>query len=198
MMRALSLPILLAFTAPALAGSSSVYTDFDLSKCQQVSPETSGDDGESSGVFECQGHGKYVVTFMEGDLRSFVTFGIESDDTCARTQTFGGFNSIAGKKIEWRVHDVKPVAAIQRWSVSYDPEDSVKQREWLVVTRIEDDNACHMAYVEAAYPNANAVAQNLVDALAPNFSCSTSKPVFVARIGTETEGIAANGGCPAN
>lgn len=193
-MRPLVLPLLLALATPAAAANTSTYTDFKLDACQRVTPETSGEDGESSGVFECKGYGQYVVTFAEGDLRSFVSFGTESADHCSFRQTFSGFNSV-GQKIEWRLKDGNPLATIFRWTVSYDSADSAKTKTWLVVTKLEDSNSCHMGYVEGASPNANAAAQKLADDFAEDFSCKTSKPVFIANIGTATDGIAANDGC---
>jgi hypothetical protein len=187
----------LACAGPALAGYESVYTQLDLQNprvCTDLTPAPVEGEPNDGVVFECKGHGNQVVSFVEGDLRSMVSYGTESGDHCSRTQTFGGFNGV-GKTIEWRLKDGTAIATIFRWTVSYDPEDSSKTREWLVVTKLEAENSCHMAYVEGAYPNANAVAQKLVDGLAEGFSCAVGKPIFVAKIGTDTEGIAANEGC---
>lgn len=193
-MRGLALLALLFSTPQALADASSAYTDLDLKKCQQVSPETSGEDGESSGVFECKGFGKYVVTFFEGDLRSFVAFGTETGDHCSSRQTFGGFNSV-GNRIEWRLKDGKAVAAILRWTVSYDPENSEKTRTWLVVTKLDIDDSCHMGYVEGAFPNANEKARWLADTAAEAYSCAKGIPIYFANPGTNTKGIASSGPC---
>ncbi len=187
----------LLFTTPALAGFDNAYTDLDFNNkkaCTDITPAPVEGEPNDGVAYECKGLGNYVVSFLEGDLRSSVSYGTESGDHCARTQSFSGFNSI-GKKIEWRLKDGKPFATILRWSVSYDPEDSVKQRSWLVVTKLETEDSCHMGYVEGAYPDANAVAQKLADGFAESFSCKTARPIFIARVGTETEGIAANSGC---
>ncbi|NMD08712.1 MAG: hypothetical protein GYA66_12130 [Phyllobacteriaceae bacterium] len=193
-MRSVIVAASLFLASPALAGFDSVYTDFILDKCQRVTPETSGEDGESSGVFECKGQGKYVVTFVEGDLRSFVSFGTETADHCSFHQTFSGFNSV-GNKIEWRRKNGKPIATILRWTVSYDPENSEKTKTWLVVTKLGKNDSCHMGYVEGATPNANEKARALADAQASGFSCATSKPIFIANSDTKIDGIASDG-CP--
>ena len=182
---------------PALAGFDSVYTDLnfnDKKNCVNVSPAPVEGEPNDSAAFECGGYSNYVVTFAEGDLRSFVSFGTESGDHCAARQTFGGFNSV-GNKIEWRLKDGKPSATILRWSVSYDPEDSNKQKSWLVVTKLEENDSCHMGYVEGGYPKANEKARWFVDTAAETFSCKTGKPTFFANVGTATDGIAANSGC---
>lgn len=182
---------------PALAGFDSAYTNLDFNdkkNCTDVTPAPVEGEPNDGVAFECRGFGNYVVSFSEGDLRSLVSFGTESGDHCAARQTFGGFNSV-GNKIEWRLKDGKPTATILRWSVSYDPEDSNKQKSWLVVTKLEPEDSCHMGYVEGGFPNANEKARWLVDTMAETFSCKTGKPLFFANPGTETDGIAANNGC---
>lgn len=200
MMRNVMLIVGIVAATPALADFDSAYTSLDFNNveiCTNLTPAPTPGEPDDGVVYECQGFGPYVVSFQEGDLRSFVAYGTESGDHCSAMQTFGGFNSV-GSTIEWRLKDGKPIATILRWSVSYDPEDSSKQMSWLVVTRLEAENSCHMAYVEGAYPKANEEARDMVDKLGPEFSCAAGKPVFLANPGTATEGIAANEGCSKN
>lgn len=187
----------LAATAPAQAGYDSVYTDFapeDPKLCTDQSDPAAEGEPEGSVVFDCKGHDGYTVTFAEGDLRSFMSYWRQDSETCSLRQTFSGFNSV-GKKIEWRLKDGKPFATIFRWSVSYDPEDSTKQKQWLVVTKIGDDaNSCHVGYVEGGYPKANEKARWLADTAAEAFDCKAGIPIFFANSGTQTDGIV-SGGC---
>ena len=185
---------LLLFVSPAHAANTSIYTDFDLKKCKQLTPATSGDEGEGSGIVECKGFKNYPITFAEGDLRSFMAFGEDGQNHCSFHQTFSGFNSI-GSKIEWRLNDGKAIATIFRWSVSYDPEDSVKQKSWLVVTKLGQDESCQMGFVEGGVPNANEKARALADTRAEDFSCVADKATFIANPGTATVGIVTEGGC---
>lgn len=189
--------LLTLVSTSAFAGYDSAYSDFapdNKSICDLVSSVEPGDEGMSSGSYECKGCGDYVVSFAEGDLRSFVSFGKQTGDHCAATQTFSGFNSV-GKKVEWRLKDGVPIATILRWKVAYDPEDSSKEKSWLVVTKLEDNNSCHMGYVEGGFPQANEKARWLADTAAEAFSCKTGKTVFFANAGTATDGIASDGGC---
>lgn len=198
-MRSLWTLLTLLCASPALAGYDSAYSEFDpenKSLCHLVSAAEPGDEAMSSGGYECKGFGGYVVSFAEGDLRSFVSFGKQAGNHCAATQTFSGFNSV-GKKIEWRLKDGKPIATILRWSVSYDPEDATKQKSWLVVTKLEDNNSCHMGYVEGGFPQANDRARKLADTAVDDYSCAKSTPEFLANAGTETENIATSGPCEA-
>lgn len=183
--------------SPALADFDSAYTDLnfnDKKACTDVTPAPVEGEPNDGVFYECRGYGKHVVSFSEGDLRSFVSFGTESGDHCSARQTFGGFNSV-GNKIEWRLRNGRPFATILRWTVSYDPENSEKTKTWLVVTKLEAGESCHMGYVEGAYPAANAAARKLADGFADGFSCTTGRATFIANAGTTTDGIASEG-CP--
>lgn len=196
-MRLFALLAMVLAASPAVAGEKSVYTKLDFKNpkvCMDLTPAPVEGEPNDSVHYECKGFGNYVVTFTEGDLRSAVSYGTESADHCSRTQSFGGFNSV-GQTIEWRLRNGKPIATILRWTVSYDPENSEKTKTWLVVTKLEPDDSCHMGYVEGAYPNANEAARKLADNFASGFSCQTGKATFIANAGTETDGIASNG-CP--
>lgn len=179
---------LLVIAGPVAAANSSRYTPFDVKACKRLSPAAAEGDGDFSGVFECPGLPGFPVTFAEGDLRSMVAFGRNGQNHCAFRQTFSGFNSV-GDRVEWRLSKGKPVATIFRWRVSYDPEDSTKTKTWLVVSKLENGNSCHMAYVEGSLPDANAKARAIADGKAPGFACNSATATFVAAPGTTTAGI---------
>jgi hypothetical protein len=184
----------LCCVSPATAGYDSAYTDFDLKTCREIAPGAAEGEGDFSPTYECDGFQNWSVSFIEDDLRSLVAFGKDSEKHCAFHQTFSGFNSV-GNKIEWRLKDQKPIATIFRWSVSYDPEDSTKQKSWLVVTKLADNNSCHMGYVEGAYPKANEKARWLADTAAEVFDCKVGQPIFFANPGTVTDGIVSSAAC---
>jgi hypothetical protein len=172
------LAAILLLSAPSLtlAANNSVYTKFDIAKCPRLDVGNA-DEGEG-GSWLCKGYGTLKIYFAEGDLRQFVAFGKSPKKTCAAEQTFSGFNS-ANTTIEWRLKNGKAIAAIQRWTVSYDPEDSAKTKTWLVVTRIEPSNSCRMAVVEGAFPNANVKAREIADQSAEKFECGVSAQTAV-------------------
>ncbi len=178
----------------AQAGYDSAYTDFDLKKCKEIEPGSAPGEGEASPTYECKGYKGSVVTFAEDDLRDVVAFGTDGRNHCAFHQTFSGFNSV-GNKIEWRLKDGKAIATILRWKVSYDPENSEKTKDWLVVTRLDSAQSCQIGFVEGSYPQANDKAHWLADTAAEAFSCRVGKTIFFANPGTATDGIAPEGGC---
>jgi hypothetical protein len=186
--------VLLLMITAAAAANDSAYTDFDLKTCKEVEPASAPGDGEASAVYECKGHKGWPVTFAEDDLRSFVAFGKDGRNHCAFRQTFSGFNS-AGNKVEWRLKDGKPIATILRWSVSYDPAHTEKQKSWLVISKVAERDSCQMAYVEGGYPEANAKARAVADSMAEGYSCASGQPTFFANPGTETDNITTAGAC---
>jgi hypothetical protein len=183
----------LLFISSAQAGYDSAYTDFNLGKCREIVPAPENE-GEGSATFECDGFNGIPVTFAEGDLRSFVAFGLGGKDHCAFRQTLSGFNSISNK-IEWRLKDGSPLATIFRWTASYDGEDAAKTKTWLVVTKLENGNSCQMGYIEGSYPSANEKARWLVDTAAEVFTCKTGHPTVFANSQTDVGGLARDYGC---
>jgi hypothetical protein len=160
----------------ALAANTSVYTKFDIAKCTKL--DVGSIDEGDGGSWLCDGYGGLKIYFAEGDLREFVGIGKSPKKTCAAEQTFGGFNSV-NTTVEWRLKKGNPIATIQRWTVSYDPEDSAKTKTWLVVTRIERNNSCHMAAVEGSVANANIKAREITDQSAEKFECGVSAQTAV-------------------
>jgi hypothetical protein len=182
---------LLAVSAPAFAANTSVYTSFNIDKCPVLDPPNTTEEWGGSSL--CKGYNGNKIYFAEGDLRAFIAIGKNPKGHCSATQTFGGFNTVF-PKIEWRLSRGKPIATIQRWNVSYDPENSEKIKSWLVVTKLEADNSCHMAYVEGAYPNANAKARELADTMSAGFSCKGGVVKVVAKSPTDASSLA-SGNC---
>ena len=159
--------------------AKSTYTKIDLKKCQQ----TQKPDGQVfEGSWTCKGLGGYDVFLSAADSRETVSFGKSDANNCAGLKTFGGFNS-AGGTVEWRLKQGKPIAAILRWTVSIDPEDSSKHATWLVVNKLEKGASCHMHYVAGSFPKANDAARKAADEKAEIFNCETGKPTFDSTIG---------------
>lgn len=159
--------------APAAAQfNQSEYTDVDLDQCTVISADDFG------ATWACNGYKGMPVMIAEGDLRMFVSYGLTSTEEPAATQTLPPFNTL-GPKIEWRLSNAeggyRPFATILRWKLSRtDPESGEPMRdgEVLVVTRIEPGATCQVAWVDAlANPNANELARQAADDLAPDFAC---------------------------
>jgi hypothetical protein len=175
-MRAAAMLLTISLWNPAAAAGeiTSAYTDLDLGKCKLVEQAKEGE-GEWSRR-TCAGYGGISVEVSEDDLRMTVSYGPDADVKCAASQTFNKFNYL-GPRIEWRLADGKPFATILRW---YQSADDVKTN-WLVVTRYDGQDACHVAYVDPALPGANGVARDRADGLARNFDCEKDVPQIVSR-----------------
>ncbi len=169
-----------AFAASASAADvKSAYTKIDLKKCRQ----TQKPDGQVfEGSWRCKGIAGYDIFLTAADSREQVGFAKGNKVTCAGGKSFSSFNS-AGNTIEWRVKNNKPLAAIQRWTVSIDPEKPEQHASWLVVNKIEGDFSCHMHYVSGSFPNANETARRVADAKSAAFKCENDKPTFDSTIG---------------
>ena len=175
MKRLLTLPLLLALAAPALAGDfGSVFTRVSAAFCEQIGEE----DIEFYGGFLCEGYGDLKVYRASGDQRTYEAYGIEPQHHCAAGQTFLGFNR-AGDIVEWRLFGGRPVATITQWFVSLNGSNT-RYAHWVTVSKIEQHDSCRMALVDGSYPDADERARKLADDLAPKFECATGMPEIMA------------------
>jgi len=152
---------------------SSVYTSLDLKACADVTPAEAKDYGT---IWRCKGYDGIDVRVAEGDLRIFVSYGPKAETQAAANETLPQFNNIADR-LEWRVAKEggswKPFATILRFPWSVDGKTGAT----LVITKLDKDEACHLAYVEASgNPNANDQARVIADRDARGFACQGSRP----------------------
>jgi hypothetical protein len=151
---------------------SSVYTELDFAKCKDATPDDMKDYGSIS---ICPGQDGIDVRVAEGDLRMFVSYGPNAATQTAAYETVSRFNSI-GETLEWRGAKAagrwSPFATILRFKWEVDGEKG----STLVVTKLGADDACHVAYVEAAgNPQANEQARAIADRDARAFRCKIDK-----------------------
>lgn len=151
---------------------ASVYTSLDLKRCKDVTPAEVKEYGT---IWRCPGHDGIDVRVAEGDLRIFVSYGPKAETQTAASETLPQFNTI-GETLEWRGAKEggawTPFATILRFSWSVDG----KKGSTLVVTKLGEDDACHVAYVEASgNPNANEQARVIADKDARAFQCKQDK-----------------------
>ncbi len=194
-MKRLLFPLLLgALPLSATAQeNTSIYSELEIEDCQQLA--VFEDEGEG-GEWLCKGIEDYDVRIWEGDLRSFVGFGKMAPAQCAAMQTFGAFNSL-GPRVEWRMKDGKPFATILRWLTEQSADEgSPKKQNWLVVTKLDDKEACHIAYIDTKYTQANEVARQRADEKAATFDCARDIPEIFSALGGAATDYASGMPCP--
>lgn len=151
--------------------AKSLYTNIDLRHCTRLKRHPDG------GMWRCAGLPGYPILVAEGDLRFFLSFGREPEKRRAAEQTLPAFNTPFSDRrnratVEWRfeTRDGKPVpyAAIVRYFTAVDG----RKGEVLVVSRVTNTEACHVAYVDAlATPEAIVLARRIADERARSFDC---------------------------
>lgn len=180
---------------PAMTqANDSVYSDLDLEACQTVHVE----EGISI-TLKCTGPKGYPFYFKEGDLRQTVLFGHVSRTYVDQAfETFGTFNHI-GTKAEWRLDaDGKPIAAILRYFLEHsDPNTGMPAEAFwgqvLVISRVAqkgDGMGCMAAFVDAkANKDANLLARQLADTLAPSFACGQDEAIYHGQRGKTADDL---------
>ena len=163
--------------AAMAAEYESVYTKFDLDHCRIIDK---GDEYVYAGTWSCKGYKGIDIVQAVADDRSFAAFGRNGARHCAFHKTFYGFNT-ALSPVEWRLHNGKPIAAIERWRVVVD--ENGNSVTWLVVNALRRGESCHVHYVAGSYPKANEAARRAADDLAEGFDCEMDVPTVDSTIG---------------
>ncbi len=158
---------------PAQAETASRYTSIAPGDCRQVL----ADEESGSVAVSCPGVAGMDVWVGEGDLRTFFGFGEQPRRQCSASQTFGAFNTV-GEKLEWRLRDGRPVAAIVRYRLD---DGGGGRQSFLAVIALKGGQACHMAYVDGALKGHNGLARTLADGQAGDFDCGKDLPMLVTK-----------------
>lgn len=166
--------------ATAVQPVRSLYTAIDLAACTTVA-------GPAGTARLCQGLPGYPIYIAEGDRGVFLSVGPDAEKRRAARQTLSSFNTLSEKggqrpTIEWRfvVRDNRtvPYATIVR----YLTQSATGTGEVLVVMRVTDREACHVAYVDAlANLDAIVLARRIADKVARLQPCPQEPSVQGAR-----------------
>lgn len=168
--------------ADAVRPSKSLYTALDKSHCEAVGTKPDGQH------LLCQGLPGYPLYIVEDHDKSFVSVGVNGEARRAARQTLEANNTLFKDKsaratVEWRfvIRDERP--APYAMIVRYFTRKDKRSGQVLVVTRVTDSEACHVAYIDAvANPNAIMMARRIADERAKRFDCKV-EPVRVGASG---------------
>jgi len=172
-----SISIFISLSFGAFAQNiKSEYSKLDLNECLLLDADDMG------ASFACAGYRGFPIYVAEGDLRMFVSYGFGAPNEKAAEQTLPQFNTI-NETLEWRLLQVNdnwiPFATILRWFLE-DGDPATPDGQVLVVTKIEANNTCHIAYVDAQLvANANEIARNFADNESADFNCETDEIYYV-------------------
>jgi len=165
------LVLVLGPAAFAIQQVKSLYTTIDPAACRPAAGR------DARGALICEGLPGYPVYVAKDDRRTYLSVGAGAEARRAARQTLKSFNTLFEKSdtrptVEWRfvVRDGRPVpyATIVR----YFTRDAHGSGQVLVVTRVSDRDACHVAYIDAlATPDAIVLARKLADRLGRQDAC---------------------------
>jgi hypothetical protein len=150
--------------ATAASAAESVYTEAEKG-CLDIGDKRA----EQQGVMlRCKGPAGYAVVFTDEGNVVDARFGPRG-----REKNIGGLQwtgAIDAKKVEWRMEDGHPVAAIFRIS-KMNPETS-ESRLYLAVAKVTAKGGCLIDLVDARATDANSNARNVADTRAGAHSCA--------------------------
>lgn len=158
-MKALAGLIVLTMLGSPVLAQESVYTPTQGPACR--------DSGFRSAfnIWRCPGPAGYVVEFAdEGNVATMAIGRPRDKGQLGRPMSWRGAERVFGDKLEWRVVNGKPVAAILRiWRSDTDSEGSERIIQELLVMRILSQAACRIGAIDTRQGNANLIAQQLAD-----------------------------------
>jgi len=159
----------------------SLYSTIDLNTCTQIAKRPDG------GAWRCNGLAGYPVYVAERDLHQFVSFGSNAEARRAAKQTLRASNTIFATlhgraTVEWRFDRKGDVPIPYATIVRYYTSSNNSKGEVLVVSRVTDKEACHVAYIDAlASADAISLARKVADEKARRFDCASEPRVEGAR-----------------
>jgi hypothetical protein len=170
--------VLWCSAAAAIQQVKSLYTAVDLAACKAVA-------GRGTARL-CGGLPGYPIYVAEGTQGIYLSVGPDAAKRRAAQQTLRSFNTLFDKgvqrtTVEWRfvIRNARPVpyATIVR----YFTRSAAEAGEVLVVMRVTDREACHVAYVDAlANADAIVLARRLADTVARSQECPPEPSVYGA------------------
>lgn len=166
--------IALMVTGAFAQSNDSVYTKLDLdNECSVIEADDFG------AMFACPGYKGIPVMVAEGDLRMFVSYGLNSTNEVAAEQTLAPFNTV-GDTIEWRLGNTEfgmaPIATILRFFTDDGMDD---KQQYLIVTKVKMGETCQVARINATkYKDANQIARDVADNMVPDFTCDKQPIVW--------------------
>ena len=175
-----SLIAILALSAPACSqpvqgANDSVYVRvFDNCTSRAV-------EDEEVVYSDCAGHGEWTVHILAGQHGIAAAYSprgkeVQWSESPPRAGVFQDFGDV----MEWRLDASGEAFATVYRSIftGFEPGDG---GEYLTVSALRtagDLGACHVAYIEAAQqPDANQIARDAADYLAPDWQCGVDEPI---------------------
>lgn len=154
----------LVVTAVTAKAAEVIYTDTHGQHCRQIT------ENSELSQYTCKGIAGRTIAVSDAVMIGNLHYGAADESLQPSTRITG---EGIGKKVEWRLADGRPYAAIHRVLT---PGGSV-----LVVTRLDRVKACHAGYVDGRSPDANGVAAGLAETARVSFRCGIDKPTTVGR-----------------
>lgn len=183
------LALLAALVALPVHAAESVYSTLDFeSGCRVVDAPPTDDPHQGWAKLMCLGIDDYPVFVSDSDARMSLAYGFAPADR--PWTSFQSFNYVH-QTIEWRfptaAAGARPMATIHRWFID---AQSGGRRQVLVVSRVwqpDGNPGCVVGYVDAnANRNANVLAREIADRLAPGFKCGKDTPRYHGTVTSRT------------
>jgi hypothetical protein len=115
--------------------------------------------------WHCPGPAGYVAGYTdEGNIAGIAIWRLNARRASPHAVSWRGSGRVFGEKLEWRLREGHPHAAILRiWRLVTDANGRDHESEELMILKIASSGACRVASVNARQPRANEIAQQTAD-----------------------------------
>jgi hypothetical protein len=113
------------------------------------------------GSWRCPGPRRYVAEYGdEGNIVGISIWMLRPKHNGGRAINWRGAGRIFGDKLQWRINNGQPVAAILRiWRTETTLEGQEREVEEVIILRVSVDGACRVASIDGRQRGANEIAQ---------------------------------------
>ena len=115
--------------------------------------------------WRCSGPAGYVAEYTdEGNVAGIAIWRSSVRRASPHAVPWRGSGRVFGEKLEWRLNDGQPHAAILRiWRLTTDTDGRDRELEELMILKIAPSGTCRVASINAWQPRANEIAQQTAD-----------------------------------
>jgi hypothetical protein len=167
--------LLLISAATATKANEAVVLSAKGDACKTLRSET------EFSLWQCHGPAGYGFSYADSVMQGGLTFGLESrlDEPSPQDIHWAPANEGIGSRIEWRMSNGKPYAAIiGRWR--HPDLQTETALEELLVVKVLPHDGCEVGTIGAFTHDAMVAARRLADTRAPAFRCRVDEPVTLS------------------
>jgi hypothetical protein len=166
-----------AIIPAGLLANEGLLTPAKGSTCKQTRMDP--DHAREESEWRCEGPAGYRLTYFDSVMQAGIGIGFRGKELVDDTLQWPPAKDGIGSRVEWRIKDGTPIAAIVgRWRRAENPRgpEEIEVQELLVI-KVTPTAACAIGVIGGLSPTAMTIARTVADNQATTFRCGNNKPL---------------------